>query len=355
MSEASAVPDPEQPIEPDEPEETPEPVAPPGPGIVAAIVWLILFFLAQALLVTPVSFLNIGPQYALPVTTMAIFLAALLILGLGLGRGWRRTLALRGLAWTHVACVLLLVPVLFLLYSRLGWVLDLAYQAAGVADEPIEAHALYGDFVDFLGGMPIPQAVLYVVVFFGALPGVGEELLYRGFIGRGLVAQRGVLVGILLTSFFFGIMHAHPIQSVSAAVIGIVMHVLFLWSRSLSASILYHVTHNSASAAFMLVLGSVPQESIPAWLGAAEAPWPLVGAAGLSVVALGWLYHRSRVQWLLPDGSAWWPGYFDTAMPPAELGARAIAGHPGIWPVILAVLAYVVFIGTLGWVIVGQQ
>jgi membrane protease YdiL (CAAX protease family) len=352
MSEPSAIPDPAPTIEADEPA---EPVLPPGPGVVAAIVWLVLFFVVQVpFFVVSDVFLDIGRGLYLPLTTMGIFFAALLILRLRQGRHWRRTLALRGLNWTHAVCVLLLVPVLFVLYAPLDWALKLAYRAAGVSDSALNPYAVYGDFVEFLGEMPMPLAALYVMVFFGALPGIGEELYFRGFVGRGLVAQRGVLLGVLLTSLLFGVMHLHPFQSVATAVVGIVMHVLFLWSRSLSASILYHVTHNCANAALMLVLESVPQESLPTLLAAPEPPWPLVVAAGLSVATLGWFYHRTRVQWRLPDGALWWPGYFDTAMPPAELNARAVAGQSGKRPGIVAALAYAVFIAVLGQEIIAE-
>ena len=42
------------------------------------------------------------------------------------------------------------------------------------------------------------------------LPAVGEELFFRGFLGRGLVARYGLVRGVALTSLAFGLLHLAP-------------------------------------------------------------------------------------------------------------------------------------------------
>lgn len=83
------------------------------------------------------------------------------------------------------------------------------------------------------------------VLVIGLGPAIGEELFCRGFLGQGLVARLGALRGILFTSFLFGIMHVDPGQAFYAAVLGILLHALALFTRSLYGPIIAHFTNNS--------------------------------------------------------------------------------------------------------------
>ena len=54
-------------------------------------------------------------------------------------------------------------------------------------------------------GQGVPHlAALAAVLIIGLGPGLGEELWCRAFLGRGLVGRHGVVMGVILTSLFFG-------------------------------------------------------------------------------------------------------------------------------------------------------
>ena len=47
------------------------------------------------------------------------------------------------------------------------------------------------------------------------------------------MGRYGVLVGILLTSLLFGVMHVHPVKIAGAFVFGCFAHLVYLATRSL--------------------------------------------------------------------------------------------------------------------------
>jgi membrane protease YdiL (CAAX protease family) len=333
------------PVPPLEPTEVAKHSARPVRAVLKALCWVFLLIMVQGIAVAPVFFLDLSPQLELPVSTTSFLLIALLIVRLRCGAEWCRVLALRGLNWSQVACVVLLVPVTLIVASSLGLGLNVAYKAVGV-DDPLAGPSMINDFTGPAGKMPLLLAVVYGIFFVGVLPAIGEEVYFRGFIGRGLVACLGVLGGTLATSILFGLLHFHAIQVVVTAFIGILYHAVFLWSRSLFASILFHATYNSL---LFVLMAFVPQESVPASLDATAPPWALLLAAIMSMAAVCWLYYNIRVRWILPDGSVWKPGHFATEMPPTDLSARPEARRAGVSAVVVTAAAYTVFLGVLAW------
>src|SRR5262249_52506622 len=85
----------------------------------------------------------------------------------------------------------------------------------------------------------------WALLFAAVLPAVGEELLCRGLIGRGLVARYGPVVGVLLTSLLFGLLHIDPVRMAAATILGIALHAVYLATRSLLASMLLHASINA--------------------------------------------------------------------------------------------------------------
>jgi len=155
-------------------------------------------------------------------------------------------------------------------------------------------------FMEMIGG-GWPSLVALVVV-----APLTEELLFRGLILRGLIAQRGVWSGVLYSSLLFGIMHLNPWQFVSAFLIGMVLGWLFVLSRSLVPCILLHAVFN----ALTIVVGGYAESfgfSIPGYTGEPSVVpvfqplvFDLLGIV-LVVVSLAWMSRifasRSRRAW----------------------------------------------------------
>jgi sodium transport system permease protein len=76
-------------------------------------------------------------------------------------------------------------------------------------------------------------------------PAVFEELAFRGFILSGLEGLRNRWQAILISAILFGLAHAAIQQSIVTFVVGMVLGVIAVETRSLIPCVLYHATHNS--------------------------------------------------------------------------------------------------------------
>jgi hypothetical protein len=143
----------------------------------------------------------------------------------------------------------------------------------------------------------------------------------------------------------FGAIHLHPVQSATAFLSGIAIHLLYLSSRSLLAPLIQHALHNS-------MVGLLAAFAIGAredfWRTAQSSPL-LLTAASVAVAVLGILLYRSRSRWLLPDRTAWSPGYDTAEMPPAVAGAQLHRAAPSRNLVAATAAIYLVFVAILVW------
>ena len=126
---------------------------------------------------------------------------------------------------------------------------------------------LSGYNVDALTTMQINSAGTLVVgiLFMCVLPAICEELLYRGMLSRAF-GDNGVVKGILLSAFFFAIMHGNPVQLVHQFFLGAVCAVLYYMTRSIWIPVIVHLCNN-----LYAVVGSYIQfragedGSMPVW------------------------------------------------------------------------------------------
>lgn len=148
-----------------------------------------------------------------------------------------------------------------------------------------------------LANASFPQILWAIAI----APALGEELICRGLIGRGLIARYGVIPGVLVTSVLFGIMHINPAQAVAVIPLGIAMHFVYLTTRSFWAPVLLHLLNN-AFAAVVLKYGE--QWQLARLLDEDQAaPWHLMIVSAAMVTALGLLLWQTRVQLARRDGS----------------------------------------------------
>lgn len=93
-------------------------------------------------------------------------------------------------------------------------------------------------------GGTLTLAVLLVAV----MPAFAEEIIYRGFI-CGTLSAGDKKIGpgaVFVSAAIFSIMHQSPLQTVHPFILGCVMAVVYLSTRSLWASVLLHFTNNFA-------------------------------------------------------------------------------------------------------------
>jgi membrane protease YdiL (CAAX protease family)/tetratricopeptide (TPR) repeat protein len=335
----------------------------PGFGFWAAVGWLLVVWLAQLLvgfcaglflgILMGRQVRNLGTEFFAIAGQMVGILSLVGLVWLRLGPQTRRALALRGTGWFHLLLILLLLPPLLVLSEAIvvqatrG--LDAVLQTQGEDTKPILTGAAalpagtlaYIEWIDQLHDTLARQPWIVVLLVGCLLPGIGEELFFRGFLGRGLVARYGPVRGVLLTSLLFGAMHIDPVQACYTFVLGIGLHMVYLTTKSLSGPMLLHTLYNVVGFGIrrLTLEGSFDLGSVTG----PHDPSPLLVLTALAaVVGLTVLLYRTRVRWILPDGSAWSPGYATAEMCPA---ANAVARRDVVrMPVaLLAAGGYLVF------------
>lgn len=240
----------------------------------------------------------------LPVGTGTTLVVSLIVVRLAFGGEWPRRLALNPISTGQCILIVLAVPPLQILASAVS------NGVRGLL--PGTSTQWFDQFQE----LPWPLLLGAVCI----APGIGEEIFFRGFLSRGLMARHGILRGSLAAAFLFAIVHLDPVQSSGAFVLGLALQYLFLTTRSLYAPIVAHVLNNCLALWLMRHGDSFP---IPG-LNASEAvpqqtPWGLLILAAGVVVLLFGLLHRCRTRWVQHDGREWLPVYPTAEAPPPDV------------------------------------
>ncbi len=112
---------------------------------------------------------------------------------------------------------------------------------------------------------------------------VSEELLFRGYVYKGLERGWGWAVATLVSGLFFALYHADPLHVVGVLVIGLYLGWLRHLSGSLWTCIAAHALNNLVWVGFTATVGLVP-----------EIPWWVTVCCGLVVFAPMALVRRPR-------------------------------------------------------------
>jgi len=141
-------------------------------------------------------------------------------------------------------------------------------------------------FADAVSGLG-PGALLLPLVSFAGVAAAAEELLFRGFLQRGLESAIGVLPAVALAALAFGAAHADLVQGSAALVLGIYLGLLAHAADSIRASIAAHALNNAAAVVEAATGLALPSAGPGAWLS--------IAAGGvLAGVALRTVWRAAR-------------------------------------------------------------
>lgn len=144
---------------------------------------------------------------------------------------------------------------------------------------PEEMAEAFGEFL-LPEGMPLWQVILMLAV----LPGICEEIAFRGVLLYGLRRKLGPVGLTLATGLIFGIFHVSLFRIGPTAYLGVVLAAVVLLTGSLYPAIVWHALNNAVA----LVAGYYGW-----WEGEPPADWVFAVAAGGLTVAL-WILWRTR-------------------------------------------------------------
>lgn len=84
-----------------------------------------------------------------------------------------------------------------------------------------------------------------MITVFALTPSICEEIAFRGFILSGLARGGRLGIAVVISSLMFGIIHLIPQQAFNAAMLGLLLGLLAVYSRSLLPAIAFHLCNNS--------------------------------------------------------------------------------------------------------------
>jgi len=130
--------------------------------------------------------------------------------------------------------------------------------------------------------------LVLALVIAAVLPSVCEETLYRGFLCNSF-AKPGKKVdfsAVLVSSALFALMHMSPWQTIHPFVLGCIIAIVYLATRSIWAAVILHFTNN----ALVLLLGYFLKGSFEAFV-VANWWWIMIIALAIIVPTL-WLFVK---------------------------------------------------------------
>ena len=325
----------------------------PHPHIGWAVLWMFAFWIVQLVVSVVVAVVAViaavtqgqdsGKQVEqamanlsvimIPIGTLASVVTAVVIAVMFYRQQFIEKLALRGMTWQQtVASLLAVLPFAVIASEMTNW--------AGEFLPSFNTEVL-----SQFAASPWPLVFVAACVF----PAIGEEIFCRGFLGRGLVANHGVVAGVFLASLLFGVMHIDPVQSIGAFVLGLGLHFIYLTTRSLVAPMLVHMLNNSFAFWTMSNYEWCPLPGLSPLPDGTLIHTPanvMIASVFATAALLGWLY-QTRTRWQVmtsasgdEDGPAWSPGYVTAEMPPSNIACFAMSASPPAWLVGAIVLSY---------------
>lgn len=87
-----------------------------------------------------------------------------------------------------------------------------------------------------------------LITVFAVTPAICEEIAFRGFILSGLAKGGRLGIAIIASSFMFGIVHMIPQQAFNAAMLGLILGLMAVHSRSIFPAIAFHLCNNAIAS-----------------------------------------------------------------------------------------------------------
>ena len=356
----------------------PPPVSIPGPGVPEALLWMfgvlvvhiiggvitLAVLVANRLMQLPAKPTSVGELIAAAVGAlraipgdqtlalitgeMAFFLVvAVIAASVRLGRSSGRRLGLTRIPVAHLALIAAVFIPLSLMCGAFHQVTTEVWDST-LGDLPIFEFFQGMDVNETLKPLGESAPLWLLIAVIAVAPAIGEEVIFRGVIGRGLIARHGVMAGVVMTSLMFAAVHIHPAHVIALLPLAFFIHLVYLVTRSFWAPVLLHLLNNSLAVVLLRfgdrLEGSGLDEE-------AAIPLPLIAISAAIVVMSAVALWKSRVQYRRSDGSTWDPGYPTIEMPPADSSAIAVhRDRPSMLfglTLMLASIYSVIFVATL--------
>ncbi len=221
-----------------------------GSAVLCGLVILVAKFFVGFVVSPPRSFNHFAFQ------TVTILVATILVpaimMALILTRKPRQSLRIRGCS-LPMACAAILAAIF--LNPAFTWFTGLVMLVYPPGGDIVQLEQAVSRILTSAPGL---WAVLMV---FAVAPAIIEEIAFRGFILSGFQSIRGKWQPILLTSLLFGLAHGVIQQTMITFVVGMMLGLIAIQTKSILPCILFHLTHNSLAVLLSKADASVVEHS----------------------------------------------------------------------------------------------
>lgn len=205
-----------------------------GNAILCGLVILVAKFFIGFVVSQPASFNHFAFQTV--IILVATILVPALMMALVLTRNPKQSLRIR-LCSLPMACAAVLAAIF--LNPAFTWFTGLVMFVYPPGGDIVQLEQVVSQILESAPGL---WAVLLV---FAVAPAIIEEIAFRGFILSGFESIRGKWQPILLTSLLFGLAHGVLQQTMITFLVGMVLGLIAIQTKSIIPCILFHLTHNS--------------------------------------------------------------------------------------------------------------
>jgi membrane protease YdiL (CAAX protease family) len=158
-------------------------------------------------------------------------------------------------------------------------------------------------------GLAAGQPFVFAIIVMGIIPGIMEELLFRGLILDGFQRNYSQRKAILLSALLFGLIHLNPWQFYSAFIIGVISAFICLKTNSLLLSIYIHFFNNTLYTIAVKYRELVPIQGFNSNFAAPVEFQPLwFDAIGLAILIAGILALKKGLKKAAPATSPEYAG-----------------------------------------------
>ncbi len=264
-------------------------------GVCFAMIMLLQFglmrFMQQALAAAAATSRDTIMMRLLMIQQLAIIATPALLMGVMLTASVVRTFRLRFPGWRMLAAAAVLPfamhPLSLELSASLQWFFP-----------PLPQSVI--DVLKTMGDTAHPW--WFVLLTFAVVPAICEEIAFRGFILSGFQRTGRVWLAVGLSSLTFGVMHMIPQQVFNATLLGLVLGLIAVGSKSLFPCILFHFVYNSLEILRGRISGRISEAALTGttaeWFvriedGGIRYQWTTLAiAAVVAIVLLRWLVNR---------------------------------------------------------------
>ena len=186
------------------------------------------------------------------------------------------------LSWIAIAATFLIAISSMIVISAVGeWNMNLNFGDSDFADWAKKSEAQLKALTEHLTNFTSTGHFILAFIIIAIIPGIGEELLFRGLIQNNLrIAFNNHHVAIWLTGFIFAAIHLQFFGVAPRMFLGILFGYLYHWSGKLTVAMLAHLINNGLAVIALYLAQNGTIDIAPEDMERA-APWPVLLVFGV--------------------------------------------------------------------------